>query len=99
MAAAGDDAVVVEHQSDFLGGTLPVTGELDTLVTDFGHGGDGAGEIGLALIAHRIKFDPDGNFLFRGGSGFACGATGQPKRGPGETQRGELKEFPTAQGF
>ena len=63
VRAAGGEAIVVEHGADFFGGAAPVAGKLDVLVAHLRNGGERAGEIGLALVAHGIEFEADGDFF------------------------------------
>src|SRR5439155_23584764 len=62
VRAAGNDAIVIEHLSQFLGGAAMVTSELDAFVTDFRYRGEHPRQVGLTLISQGIQFEADGYF-------------------------------------
>ena len=69
VRAAGDEAVVIEQLAQFLGAAAVIAGELDALVADLRHRGQRAGQVGLALLAHRVELQADGNLPAGGGLG------------------------------
>ena len=74
VGAAGDEAVVIEQLAQFLGAAAMIAGELDSPVADLRHRGQRAGQVGLALLAHRVELQADGDLLARGGLGHGCDA-------------------------
>jgi len=63
VCATALQAAVIEHLAKFLGAAFVIARELDALVAEFRHSGDGPRQILCAQRANRVKLYRDGIFL------------------------------------